>query len=139
MYLNPSNNCSFIGRLVKDPEYKTVNTKNGAMGAVRFTLAVQRTKDVADFVNFDAVGGEADFINKYFKKGSVMAVTAGYTTRSYEKDGKKMSAHSFDVVKASFVPGTSNGGGQQQSQPQTNNNDFGFGSDYTVNDGDIPF
>lgn len=143
MYFNPVNNCNFVGRLVKDVEYSQINTQKGPMGKARFTLAVQRGKDASDFINFDAIGPEADFINKFFKKGSGMAVSACYKNNNYTKDGKTVYNNILEVVKASFIPSSSNNGGNNSNGGYQNNqtqDNFGFDNGMAfIPDGDIPF
>ena len=61
------NTVVLSGRMTKDPELKYTS---GGKANARFTLAVQRTKDEADFVNCVAWEKTAETIVEYFKKGS---------------------------------------------------------------------
>lgn len=109
------NNCCFIGRLVAEPELKqTASGKN----VCSFTLAVRRTKDITDFLNFVAWENKADFIVNYFKKGEQIALTASAMSRNYEdKDGNKRSVTEFKVIQADFCGQKSSSDGQASSSP----------------------
>lgn len=84
------NKVCLIGNLTKDPEAKV--TPNN-VSVTRFGLAVQRRFKNAngeyetDFISCVAWRGTADFIAKYFTKGSKIGVVGELRTRKYEKDG----------------------------------------------------
>lgn len=86
------NKVELMGRLTKDVEVKLTNNQTQFCN---FTLAVDRRfKDAngqrqADFINCVAWKQTAVFIQKYFRKGSQIAVCGSIQTRSYEKDGQK--------------------------------------------------
>ena len=90
-------NCAVImGRLTADPELR--QTPSG-VSVTKFTVAVDRrfaNKDEekqADFIDVVAWRQTADFVCKYFKKGSMIAVQGAVQTRTYEdKDGNKRKA-----------------------------------------------
>ena len=93
------------GRLTKDPQVYENNGKK----SVRFTLAVQRDfKDAdgkygTDFPSFVAFGRNADFIEKYFHKGSWMEAEGALRTGSYKnKDGQTVYTTDVWVDKAGF-------------------------------------
>lgn len=107
------NNCVFMGRMVRDPELKTTGT---GVSVCSFCLAVDRnytpkgSEKVADFIDFAAWRGTADFISKWFHKGDMIAVTGELQTRMYEdKDGNKRKAVEIVVNDASFCGGKSGG------------------------------
>ena len=83
-----------MGRLTRDPEIKV--TQSGTSVAT-FTLAIDRKfKDKrgerkCDFLNCVAWRNTAEFIGKYAKKGTKIAVTGEIQTRTYDdKDGRKV-------------------------------------------------
>lgn len=84
------NKVILIGRLTKDPEIRY--TQNNTP-VCNFTLAVDRrfSKDKqADFINCQAWQKTAEFISKYFQKGSMIAVVGRIQTRTWEdSEGKK--------------------------------------------------
>ena len=85
------NKVILMGRLTKDIEMRHIATNNTPVCS--FTLAVDRrfSKDKqADFINCQAWDKTAEFIGKYFQKGSMIAVVGRIQTRSWEdKEGKK--------------------------------------------------
>ncbi len=86
------NKAILMGRLTADPELK--QTPNGVL-VTRFTLAVNRRfakegQQQADFINCVAWRNQAEFLCRYFHKGSMVAVTGSIQTGSYDgEDGKK--------------------------------------------------
>jgi len=91
------NKVCLMGRLTKEPELK--HTRNN-VPVTSFTLAVERnfTKEKqTDFINIIAWRNTAEFVSRYFGKGSLIALTGAIQTRSYEdKNGDKRTA--FEVV-----------------------------------------
>lgn len=90
------NKCIICGRLTKDVEMRsTTSGKNVAS----FTLAVDRDfkgqngEKETDFINCVAWGNTAEFVNRYFKKGSMAIAEGRLQIRSYETtDGQKRTA-----------------------------------------------
>ena len=89
------NKVILMGRLTKDAEL--VQTPQG-VAVARFAIAVNRRfakegQQQADFINCIAWRQTAEFICKYFKKGSMIAVVGSIQTRSWDgQDGKKQYA-----------------------------------------------
>ena len=91
------NVCTIMGRMVRDPELR--RTPSG-VAVASFTLAVDRDynpKDggekETDFIDFTAWRGTAEFVSKYFSKGSMAVVTGRLQVRSWtDKDGNKRRA-----------------------------------------------
>ena len=88
------NKAIIMGRLTRDPEVRTTPTQ---VPVATFTLAVDRRfkssngEKQADFIPVVAWRNQADFVGKYFKKGSKMIVVGSIQTRTYDdKDGKKV-------------------------------------------------
>lgn len=95
------------GRLTEKPELKT--TSNGVM-VTTFSMAVNRkyNKDQeqqqADFINCVAWRGTAEFICKYFDKGSSLCVVGTIQTRSWtDSNNNKRYATEVIVDEANFV------------------------------------
>lgn len=106
-------NKSFIaGRLTADPELK--KTQSG-LSVTSFTIAVNRPKDkdgdrVADFIDCVAWRNTAEFICKYFSKGSAIFVEGSMQTRSYEdKNGNKRKAVELLIHEVKFVESKKDG------------------------------
>ena len=113
------NKTILIGRLTKDAE--TRYTAEGTAIA-RFPLAVDRKyksegQPSADFINCVAFGKIAEFVEKYLKKGTKIALEGRIQTGSYEKDGQKVyttdvivEAVEFAESKKADTPAPSNDG-----------------------------
>ena len=135
-------NCSIImGRLTADPELR--KTPSG-VSVTRFTVAVDRAykqgeERKADFINVIAWRSTSEFICKYFKKGSMIAIQGSIETGSYEKDGVKRNT--FEIVADDvFFCGAKNdgqGGNSSQNEPQATESAYDI--DYDDSDSDLPF
>ena len=98
-------NISVIsGRLVSDPEIKT--TSNGS-NMLAFCVAVDRgyKARTTDFIDCIAWREKADFIAKWFKKGSYIVMVGELNTRTYESNGIKIKRTDLVVTKVGFVKG----------------------------------
>ena len=110
------NKVVLCGRLTNDPELKM--TANG-IAVVSFTLAVNRpyrTTDAnsgqpsADFINVVAWRQRAEFISRYFKKGSSLCITGSIQTRKWaDQNGQNRYATEVVVDDAMFVDSRSEG------------------------------
>lgn len=85
------NRVILMGRLVADPELKT--TPSG-ISVTSFRIAVERSyakvgeERQTDFINVVCWRNTAEFVCKYFPKGSLIALEGQLQTRSYQdKDG----------------------------------------------------
>ena len=105
------NKVVLCGRLTADPELK--QTQNG-VAVVTFTLAVNRRfqsrngdaaqAQQADFITLVAWRQTAEFISKFFKKGSALCVTGSIQSRSWQdQQGQRRYATEVVVDEAMFV------------------------------------
>lgn len=100
------------GRLTADVELK--GTPNG-VSVCSFSLAVNRkySKDSeaqTDFINCVAWRNTAEFISKYFKKGSSLCVIGSIQTRNWtDNNGQKRYATEIVVDEALFVDSKTEG------------------------------
>ena len=101
------NVVAIMGRLVADPELKT--TANG-VNMARFRIACERSytrqgeQRQADFLNVVAWRNTADFVCKYFAKGSLIALQGRLETRQYQdKSGNNRTAVEIVAEQASFT------------------------------------
>lgn len=108
------NKAILVGNLTRDPETRT--TASG-LSCTSFTVACQRrvanAQGVreADFINCVAWRQTADFVAKYFSKGSRIGVEGSIQTRSYDaQDGTKRFVTEVVVDNVEFV------GGKEQHQ-----------------------
>ena len=111
--MSDMNSVSLMGRLAADPELKT--TQNG-ISYCRFTLAVNRYskdgEDTADFISCVAWRSTAEFICKYFLKGSKIALSGSIQTGSYtDKDGRKVYTTDVNTDKVFFCESKKNSDG----------------------------
>lgn len=94
------------GRLTADPELKT--TPSG-VSVTTFSIAVSRRykageETQADFINIVAWRQTAEFITKYFKKGSMIGIEGSIQTRRYtDKEGKTRNVFEVIANNAQFV------------------------------------
>ena len=146
------NKVQIIGRLTKDPEVKYTQNQ---LPFCNFIVAVDRRfKDAngqrqADFIACVAWRATADFIGKYFKKGSKIAVVGSIQTRSYEdQEGKKHLVTEVIVDEAEFVESkqsNSNGSGNANANANTAGNaipatqEQEVGEPTEVGNADMPF
>lgn len=97
------------GRLSNDPELRATN---GGTSVCNFSIAVDKyntkTKEKsAIFVNCVAFGSRAEFIAKYFAKGSGMEVNGVLDIDNYtDKSGNKRYKTQILVNEAEFPKGT---------------------------------
>ena len=117
-------NCAVImGRLTADPELKTTNS---GLSVTSFTVAVDRPyqKDgkerEADFINVVAWRQTAEFVSRYFHRGSMIAVRGSIQQRNYEdKNGNKRTAFEIVAEEVSFCgsKAETGTGARQNEQP----------------------
>ena len=95
------NKVVLMGRLVRDPD---VRYSQGATttAVARYTLAADRRfkregEDSTDFINCVAFGKAGEFAEKYYHKGTKIAIVGRIQTGSYtNKDGQKV--YTTDVI-----------------------------------------
>ncbi len=108
------------GRMTADPELKT--TPSG-VSVTSFSLAVDRRytngeEKKTDFINIVAWRGTAEFITKYFRKGSAICVVGSIQTRSWQdQNGNKRYATEVVADEANFVESKSSS--EQAANPYT--------------------
>ncbi len=126
------NHVTLMGRLTKDPELRTTS---GGAAVASFSIAVDRDfsgKDggerQTDYFDCTAWRATAEFVSKYFRKGSMVAVSGRLQMRDWEgKDGTKR--RSFDVVCDNVYFAESRKPGGASSKP----------ADGETDDGEYPF
>lgn len=94
------NKCLFIGRLTKDPE---VRVTTAGKKVARYTMALDRMNEGADFVPCVCWEKAADFAERFLHKGMKIAIEAHVQTGSYkDKDGKTVYTTDFIVERHEF-------------------------------------
>ena len=137
-----------MGRLTADPELR--KTQSG-ISVTRITVAVDRAfvrqgeERQADFIDVRCWRQTAEFVCKYFQKGSMIAVQGSIQTGSYE-DKNGIRRKTFEIVadNVSFCGSKNEGGASQRpvvdaAAPAAFSN--GNVSDFTADedDDDLPF
>lgn len=95
------NKVILMGRLTRDPDYK--QTPAGTSVA-EFSLAVDRDyvkqgeARQTDFLNVVTFSSKADFVNKYFHKGQLVAVCGRLETRSWEDSQSGQKRFAVNIV-----------------------------------------
>ena len=95
------NKVILMGRLTRDTETFGQKSK-----VARFTLAVDRTygEDETDFFNCVSFGKQAEFVEKYLKKGTKILLTGRWQNNSYEdKQGNKVTATQIITEEIEFA------------------------------------
>ena len=94
------NRVELIGRITKNPELQSTTS---GKSVVSFTLAVQRDKDNADFINCTAWGKTAELISNYTGKGTLIGVEGRIQTSSYDNNnGGKTYVTRVNVENVTF-------------------------------------
>ncbi len=115
------NKIVIIGRLTRDPELKSTNA---GTSVCNFSVAVDRTyrdkegNRPTDFFDISVFGATAEFVSKYFKKGSSIAISGAMESRKFvDKDGNNRIAWSLHADEVNFCGSKSenNGGSQKPS------------------------
>lgn len=118
------NKVILMGRLTRDPDVRYSQGEN-SMCIARYTLAVDRRRsrdnnnneNTADFIGCVAFGRTGEFVEKYLRKGTKVAITGRIQTGSYtNKDGVKV--YTTDVVVEEHEFAESRGAAQNAGQSQ---------------------
>lgn len=101
------NVIAIMGRLVADPELRTTPAGHSVCS---FRIACDRSyvqqgqQRQADFIDIVAWRQQADFVSKYFQKGSLIAVEGSLQTRQYQdKNGNSRTAVEVVANNISFA------------------------------------
>ena len=99
-------NCAnLIGRIARDIDLRATQSNQYV---ATFVIAIDRpTKDkTTDYISIVAWGKTAEFVSKYFKKGTRIGITGRIQTRNYDdKDGKKVYVTEVIAEEVYFADG----------------------------------
>lgn len=137
------NVIAIMGRLSRDPELRQTTTgKNVAS----FTLACSRGrkgasgKDLVDWIPVVAWEHTAEFVCKYFEKGSLIAIDGRLQSRTYkDRDGNNRTAIEIVANNANFAGSKSTGGGSNSVPAGNSYNEPTVQYDEIEDEGDLPF
>ena len=150
------NKVVLLGRLAADPELRQTGT---GISVTSFSIAVDRpyikgNERQTDWIDIVAWRNTAEFVCKYFQKGSPIIVEGSIQTRNWEdKAGQKRKSVEIIADSIEFVPRTKdssssfrdNGGERPEfappiAEPAPVVYSAGEAEDFTVvDDEDLPF
>ena len=108
------NVVAIMGRLVADPELRTTQSGTNVCSfriACDRNFARQGEQRQADFIDIVAWRQQAEFVSKYFQKGSPIVVEGSLQTRQYQdKNGNNRTAVEVVANQINFVPRTNGQG-----------------------------
>lgn len=155
------NKVILFGRLTREPD---INVSQSGTAITKFTIATDRKyinkqtgQKEADFINCVAFGRTAEFIGKYFEKGSPITVEGSLQNNNYtDKNGAKHYTYIVLTESAGFGIGSnsqtgsteeqnrqlevkqSTQGKQRENSPALDIGDLS-GFEDVISDGNVPF
>jgi single-strand DNA-binding protein len=146
------NKIILMGRLTADPELRMSQSN---VPNIRFTIAVNRRftrqgeTPAADFFNCVAFRSQAEFVSKYFKKGSLIIVFGSVQIDTWtDRNGVEHRTPNIMVDEVQFGESKSSGGSrsfERQEEPKkegdaySNALDNEFFADIKDIEGELPF
>lgn len=134
------NHWTGMGRLTADPELK--KTPSG-VSVVQFTVAIDRGytgqngEKQTDFLDIVAWRNTADFIAKYFSKGSMICIEGSVQKRSYETtDNQKRYVVEIIADRVHFAGSNTNSNNQATTESVSAPSGL---AGFTTADEDLPF
>lgn len=116
------NKVILIGRLTRDPDVRYSTQGDQQMCVARYTIAVDRRgqrqdgQQTADFISCVAFNRNAEFAEKYLRKGMKIAIEGRIQTGSYtNRDGNKVYTTDVVVEHHEFCESKSQGSGSGSS------------------------
>lgn len=137
------NVIAIMGRLSRDPELRQTTT---GKSVASFTIACSRGrkdangKDLVDWIPVVAWEHTAEFVCKYFEKGSLIAIDGRLQSRTYkDRDGNNRTAIEIVANNANFAGSKSTGGGSNSVPAGNSYNEPTVQYDEIEDEGDLPF
>lgn len=146
------NRVVLVGRLTKDPEFRT--TQSG-IDVATFTLAVNHNfkskngEQQADFINCVVFRKQAENVNNYLNKGSLAGIDGRLQSRSYEnKEGQRVFVTEVVCDSVQFLEpkntqssnnNQSNNQVQQREKALQSENPFNNSNNFDMDDSSLPF
>ena len=120
------NRVVLVGRLTKDPEYRV--TPSGVSVAT-FTLAINRNfknadgETQADFINCVVFRKQAENVNNFLSKGSLVGIDGRLQSRSYDnQQGQRVFVTEVICDSVQFLEPKNSQNRQNNNQEHTNYN-----------------
>ena len=125
------NKIILLGRLTRNPEVRYSSGEN-SVAISRFTLAVNRKyvkendEVKADFFNCTAFGKQGEFVEKYLKQGTKVALSGRVQNDNYtNREGQKVYSVQIIVEEIEFAESKGSSETTQAAEPgQADNNGF---------------
>lgn len=150
------NRVVLMGRLAAEPELR--QTPNG-VSVVAFRIAVNRTynRELTDWIDIVAWRQQAEFVSKYFNKGSMIIVEGSLQSRTYDdKQGNKRYVTEVVADQVHFAESKNQAGAKPATKspnfpvPKAVENEPVKGSSFSIgeisdyeeidtDDGELPF
>lgn len=131
------NKVILLGRLTKEPE---LSQTTSGIEYISFNIAVNRRitakEQKTDFISCTAWRKTAEFISRYFRKGSMIAVVGSIQTDSYEKNGAKVYTTYVNVDEVYFAGEKRLENNPPPALPHVSD---GFGEYMPTSEEDLPF
>ena len=134
------NKIMLMGRPTHTPEIRYSTKGAEPIAVARYSLAVNRRfkregeADV-DFINCVAFGKQGEFVEKYVKKGQMIAVVGRLAINNYtDKNGNKRTAAEVIAEEHYFAESKKSAG-----SATGDNGTVTFVEDETLDDDDLPF
>lgn len=129
------NKVILMGRLTRDPEVRYSQGAN-ATSVGRFSIAVDRRfkregEPDADFFNCVAFGKQAEFVEKYLRKGIKIVISGRIQNNNYtNKDGQmvygiRIMVDEIEFAESKSASGNANSNNGNQGAYGGNGNSFG--------------
>lgn len=137
------NVIAIMGRLSRDPELRQTTT---GKSVASFTIACSRGrkdangKDLVDWIPVVAWEHTAEFVFKYFEKGSLIAIDGRLQSRTYkDRDGNNRTAIEIVANNANFAGSKRTDGGSNSVPTGGSYNEPTVQYDEIEDEGDLPF
>ena len=120
------NKIILLGRLTQDAEVRYSQGEK-SMAIANFSIAVNRKfkregEPDADFFNCTAFGKQAEFVEKYLKKGTKILLTGKVQNNNYtNKEGQKVYSVQIITEEIEFAESKAADAGTQPTPTQENN------------------
>ena len=140
------NKCILMGRLCADPEVRY--TENDNKPIAKFSLAVDRKfkregQPTADFFNCTCFSKQAEFVEKYLKKGTKILLTGQIQNNNYtNRDGQTVYSVQVLVDEMEFAESKNANNTTPMEEPKNDgfkpvNNFMDIPAEWA--DGELPF
>lgn len=124
------------GRMARDPELRQTTA---GKSVCNFTIACDRGKDQTDWFDVVAWDKSAEFICKYFQKGSMILLEGRLQSRKYQdKNGNNRTAIEVVAGSVNFCGGKQETGAAVTTK-EDKNETVHDGFEPIMDDGDLPF